>query len=584
MGSAAYCEEFMQILIQTVHFLVRVDQSPYLRPPNYAAMQTLLMREMERSLDSYLAVGFGDRLQQWAEEASSRDAEQMVRWNEYVQSVYDTNPCLRGLGVDFHRIDQIKLFDPERRSCFDPLRMSNQANCERWVGRNGGKFFRRYEKNPYYPMMYCHNGEKVLGFDFLGSHVDPDKNPDPEDSQPQYPAMYDEYGTFETNYAQTMPVLIFAPTIRRLKSKHIDFTLICKGFKEFNRNMEPPMIPMLQPDTEGEMDLGLDPAAGLDPDAVEEPSEPGFVDMEGNEYGGDDPTVPTPLSAAELRATAGMKVEWKQSDQTQQQIWYLTARNLDDYITALIDSKAFSAAARKAKYNPDVTVRRICAWMLLKAHVVMLCWDTMLDEAKNPVCHRIYICNNRPQDTYVYRDEFRGGRCNDDILSSFHAGLSFRGYIGKDSVPVEVYNDTAFRATFRRNFLIDELYGADINCNAYVTLCALYLSMVADVVKVFEDGSRRQRFATRDTKRLFRFEVKCFDLHLRNFLATEINERGNAVWISSKMAQEAVGMHDIFLLSANPGESKPRVYAYTGAAGGFVCTTPQARRRTMCSK
>lgn len=536
-----------------------------------------LMREMERSLDSYLGTGM-EWLDAWQDKNRPSDAKQMARWNEYVKEIYHLNPRLCDLDTTFHQIDQVSLFDPEHKEYFEPLRQSNEENCRTWASRNGRgtSFVKTHDKNPYYPMTYCKNSmDNVIGFDFLGSFVNPHKNVDQEDWMPQYPTMYDPYGTLPFYYSQSVPVMAFAPTIHRFKSKHIDYTLICKGFKEFNENNEPPHIPRLEPDRDGE--LGLQSHDSAD----QEPPQPPSINMESDEYGEDKPEIPNPLDPAQLKKTAETEINWETSDQYQEQIWYLTGRNLNKYILAVMDSALFNTAATKTRYSDDVTVRRICVWIYLKAHVVLLCWDTMLNEEKRPFCHRIYICNNVPQDNFLYKDEFHGSKCNDEILSHFYEGLRLRGHIGRDAVPVEIFNDTAFRATFRRNFLLDEFYGGDLACNAYVTLCALYLAQVVDVVQVLENGSTREWFATRDTKRLYRFEMKCFDLHLRKFLMTEIIRKKNAVMMSPKLAHAVVGMDDIFLLSATPGESKPKIYTYAGALSGFISKTTTYSKRSM---
>ena len=534
------------------------------------------LREMNCVLESILkGPGFlmsqdgpNHALQQWEEDALRADNESLTKWKTMVDK---TPPD----------IDSKPLYEADHRGAFfDPLREKSMEHCEKWAQKHGGKCERGFDTD-YYPMTFCVDGQgEIAGFNYLDSNVDQSKNPDEEDWEYQYPSMCDPYGTLYTHFHVTAPFQMLAPIIKQNKSRSIDLTILGKGYKDFNETRRPPYIPVLVPDRIGE--LGFD--ATVEPQEEEEPHEeedpPPDLDFEGDTYYyGDNPEAPKLLNYEENLKSLS-EITWPEgSDEKEEQIWYITGRNLDNYMKHLVDNPRFEAAAKKTEFAHGTLVRRIASWVFIKAHMVMACWDTMLDGEQRPFCHRLYICNNRPQDGLCYKNEFKGEKIIDSVLAAFYAALHGKGYIGVDGVPVELYNDTAFRAIFRRNFLMETAHGDDLNCNAYVHLCTLYLSLMVNPVFEFDDGKNdRPRFSTVGTKRFYRSEFISFQSRLREFVQSEIAVKGHAMWISPLMASEVVTFDDVDLISVHPESGEKETYAYKGAQLGFGCVGHVSKR------
>jgi hypothetical protein len=198
--------------------------------------------------------------------------------------------------------------------------------------------------------------------------------------------------------------------------------------------------------------------------------------------------------------------------------------------------------------------------------VVVVVWDTVLDPDCLPIEHRIYVCSSPPQENYCYKTEFRESRLNDSLLRAFVIALQARGYIA--DVPVQIFNDTAFRAKFREIFLLDMDYGPDVACTAYMALSTIYMSLVENAVTAFNDDPHP--FATFDTKRVWRFLTKCFHYHLRRTLVEEIQTKGNAVWMPAAMREAAVDIRKVHLVSVNTHTGDKTILEYQGPTRGFI--------------
>ena len=513
----------------------------------FGVMLASRLRTLDMALDGFMGMeaGIGSEVavewqtpktRNWEAIANRNDIEILTRWDTEMRSYAGK----KSKHVSFDDINNLSLLDVNRPEIYDPLCLKNKECIEAWASRSGGRRLIDHSEQIFYPCICCKENGRGVGFDFLNYQKMYDED--------QYPGLYDGYGTYDVVFGQTDPALMLNHILKKWKSKHIDFTLICKGFEEFNEDKKHPIIPATVPDEEAELNVPI------------------FT-----------PTPVTPILGNVLRDMEPCEVPIFNGDgSSESQVWYITERNVDAYFSAMMDSEVFLNAVGKMM-DPEIHVRRICMWVYVKAHAAVLVWDTLYDKG-TVIQHRIYESTSVPQEVYPYKDDFREGRMKDSILRAFSEALTAKGYLDTLQPNVLFFNDTKYRATFRANFFPDvDPMVDDLACVAFQMLVSIYFCMVENTVD--HDDTRAVVFSSPETRRYFRFVTKAFQTDLVDFLRQQIVDENKAVLLPASMAAPTINADKVQLVSIDPtNHNSAVVFFYGGYDRGFV-QVPQVARR-----
>jgi hypothetical protein len=279
--------------------------------------------------------------------------------------------------------------------------------------------------------------------------------------------------------------------------------------------------------------------------------------------GYDDPVaVPEPLlekaitnlSSAECR-------QCKRNEAFEIQGGYITALNMKAYFLAALRSDPVCKAVDR-KNTPRVTdkVNRVSVWVFLKAHMLMITWDTLIDD-KGAFLHQIYLSSSYPERVYYYPGDYRGGQIYKDVLATFVECLKEMPADYVNGLPVRVFEEIAIRSKLRRLFLRTDVEGFDLNCTAQMMLCTIYQALVLNVVTQEDERGTAgpgdeldiatehpgiARFATLNTKRFFRSLLYRFDLDFRRLLQSNIRD-GRLVCFDPNIAPAVVSIDAVQL-------------------------------------
>ena len=455
----------------------------------------------------------------------------------------------------FQNIDDLEIYDKQRRTFYPNLQYLNRVNSMDWTF---------HCDEPYYPATWYTDRRGVItGFDYLNFV------PEFLESTVSYPGHRDKDGTYETYYSQFEPCLMLRPLINQLGSADIDMVVLFKGMREFNENNIMPLIPKQTPHADDEGDDNHETDDENEESLHDQETHSTSTTNESDQLEGffmqdDLPTIPTVLDKAALdkkvkRSGAFPRAYNNLNDENSEEMrYYVTGDNLELYMQAVVASEAFRNAVQKPQ---EKQIRRICVWVLVKAHVLLVVWDTNLNSQ-----HCLYVCNNLPEDAYNYPDDFEN-KLNDDVLQAFSSTLYSSGYLTQDS-NVEFYIDVAFRSYIRDLFLRNPAHKYDLACTAFVMLSLLYLSMVKNAV--LDDKISPHIFTSYQNKKWFRFEMICFRDHLKSFLKEKIRKQNLAVWFPPDMKEKICDLSAAHLVTANPRTGEFEKFKYNGCDEGFV--------------
>jgi hypothetical protein len=273
----------------------------------------------------------------------------------------------------------------------------------------------------------------------------------------------------------------------------------------------------------------------------------------------DDPVaVPLPLNKTvitELPTAVGIR-PLEGTENFEIQGGYITALNMKAYFLAALRSlPVYHAVSRKNSPHKSDKVNRVSIWVYLKAHMLMITWDTLID-AQGPFLHQIYLSSSYPEHIYYYPDDYRGGQIYKDVLATFVECLNEMPEWYVNGLPVRVFEEIAIRAKLRRLYLRTDVEGFDLNCTAFMMLATIYPALVLNVVTQLDERGaigpgdeltitteplNIARFATLNTKKFFRSLLYRFDTDFRRLLHTNINE-GKVVCFDPKIEPSVISI------------------------------------------
>lgn len=458
----------------------------------------------------------------------------------------------------FQNIDDLEIYDKQRRTFYPNLQYLNRVNSMSWLF---------HCDEPYYPATwYTDSKGNVAGFDYLNFV------PEFLESIVSYPGHRNKDGVYELDYGQFEPCLMLKPLLDQLGSPDIDLVVLFKGMREYNKDEKMLVVTKQirhkddedddQHETDDEQEDLAHTQDEHDKAITNEQEQSEQEELLCSED--DPPAIPKVLNKEGLDARITRSGKFPRSydnltEENSEELRYcITGDNLELYIEAVVTSKAFQHAVTKPQTKQ---IRRICVWMTVKSHVLLVVWDTNLDSQ-----HCLYVCNNLPEGTNNYPDDFEN-ELNDDLLQAFSSALYNKGYITADS-QVEFYTDVGFRPYIRSLFLRNPAHKYDLACTAFVMLSLLYLSMVKNAV--LDHITCPALFTSFQAKKWFRFEMICFRDHFKSFLKEKIRKQNLAVWFPPDMKGKICDLSAAHLVTANPRTGEFEKFKYNGCDEGFV--------------
>jgi hypothetical protein len=238
-----------------------------------------------------------------------------------------------------------------------------------------------------------------------------------------------------------------------------------------------------------------------------------------------------------------------------------------------VESPDFTSAVTRPA-DPGIRLRRICIWIYIKAHASILIWDTLLDDSRSVIEHRIHESSSCCQEAYPYKDDFREGKVQDSILRAFSEALRQKGHLNTLQSNVHFFNNNAYMSTFIGNLFSDAPKDRDMACVAFQILVTIYMCMVENAV-TRDDTVPVFRFASHATRKYFRFVTKSFHDDLIDFLVQQIQCEHHAVLLPASMAAPTLNAKKVRLVSLDR-EGKRTEFVYGGFENGFVQVSPDA--------
>jgi hypothetical protein len=253
---------------------------------------------------------------------------------------------------------------------------------------------------------------------------------------------------------------------------------------------------------------------------------------------------------------------------------YITALNMKEYFLAALHSKPVQeAVARKNAPHPTDKVNRVSVWVYLKAHMLMITWDTLIDD-RGAFLHQIYLTSSYPEYIYHYKDDYRDGTIYKDVLATFVECLNEMPASYLNGLPVRVFEEIAIRAKLRRLFLKSDVQGYDLNCTAFMMLGTIYQALVLNVVTqvdergevgpgdemiiATESSDHIARFATLNTKRFFRSLLYRFDIDFRKLLHANIHA-GRVVCFDPTIAPSIISVDTVQLTTFDHTQTQSHI-------------------------
>jgi hypothetical protein len=528
------------------------------------------------------------RLHAWEANALTLDTASLRRWHKFVVDQNKTAAV------------PVSLYDPMHKSFFKELIHQQKVNGNRW--RRAHRYRQRIHEDKFWPMgQFIDSESESKGFSVFDMNV----------KHPSYPTILDQDGTFSELYCSLLPAMQLSALLNTHRSSGIHHTVLCKGAGEFYEArpgvFAPPKIPRTKKDERDYDNVGGDaeeseedvqdpeeysgqprsaayweddsngerkvrparapaPMDGPPPadDAATAMDEPPAEDAATANTPYDDPeTVPSPLdktvitdlpTAVDIRALEGEEKFEIQGD-------YITALNMKAYFRAALRSlPVYNAVARKKSPHTTDRVNRVSIWVYLKAHMLMITWDTLID-AQGPFLHQIYLSSSYPEPIYYYPGDYRDGKIYKDVLATFVECLSEMPAWYVNGLPVRVFEEIAIRSKLRRLFLRTDVEGFDLNCTAFMMLAAIYQALVLNVVTqpdergnvapgdeltIATETPDIARFATLNTKKFFRSLLYRFDTDFRKLLHTNINE-GKVLCFDPKIGPPVISIDAVRL-------------------------------------
>jgi hypothetical protein len=489
----------------------------------------------------------------------------------------------------------VSLYDPMHKSFFKELIHRHKVNGSQW--RRAHRRRQRVHSDEYWPMAnFIDSNAQSRGFGVFDLNV----------NHPSYPTFLDQDGTFSESYCSLLPAMQLSKLLDARRSSGIHQTVVCKGAGEFYQfpdgHFAPPKIPQAerhpsdydnvggdaeeseedtdphsytgQPRPSAYWDSDVNSERGLRPSRGREdiePSPPTPVDEaqddpaneEAAPLANDDPVaVPFPLAESQITELSESKCRLSEGTEPFEiQTGYITALNMKTYFLAALRSKPVKeAVARKNAPHAADKVNRVSVWVYLKAHMLMITWDTLIDN-EGAFLHQIYLSSSYPEKIYYYPDDYRGGLIYKDVLATFVECLNEMPSFYLNGLPVRVFEEIAIRAKLRRLFLRTDVEGYDLNCTAFMMLGTIYQALVLNVVTQLDErgdvgpGDEMDikteppniaRFATLNTKRFFRSLLYRFDIDFRKLLQANIHD-GRVVCFDPKISPSVISIDAVQL-------------------------------------
>ena len=540
------------------------------------------------------------RLNAWEAMALGHDTDNLKRWHQFVIKQNKT------------AVAPVSLYDPRHKSFFKDLIHRHKVNGNRWCRNNTLR--QRAHDDTFWPMAkYIDKEKKPIGFGVFDMNVNHPSYPTFLDQDGTFSEFYcyllpamqlsKLLETHRSNGIDHTVVCKGAGEFYRFPS---NFTSP-DGFKVIGEHFGPPIIPRSEKnaqdhdivgeddeesgeDTDTEYKYAPRPESYWDSDTnLERPLRQNLKDdnqsfaedqdsddppadnqsfaedtNQSLDQDSDDPPayddpvqIPKPILLTNLSESKCRL--YNPGEEFEIQGGYITALNMKEYFTAVLNSHPVKEAVAR-KYNQRTStdkVNRVSIWVCLKAHTLMLSWDTLIDD-KGPFMHRVYLSSSFPEQIYFYPDDFRGGQIYKDVLATFIECLGSSVHRG---LPIQVFEEIAIRAKLRRLFLRTDVEGFDLNCTAHMMLCTIYQALVLNVVtQPDERGDETPtdeldieteqkgiaRFATLNTKRFFRSLLYKLDTDFRKLLQTNIYD-GKLVCFHPNIAPNVISIDSVKL-------------------------------------
>ena len=216
----------------------------------------------------------------------------------------------------------------------------------------------------------------------------------------------------------------------------------------------------------------------------------------------------------------------------------------------IVDSEAFQTAKRK-DIRPGTT-RRICIWLSVKDHVLMLVWDSVNRGEGRKITHKMYSCDSA---TYVGGSPINANRLYLVIFRD-----SIKEYSGRNRNDCEILDNQITKEEIR----VDE---GGLMCVSFVTRATIYLSMIIDPIN--HKDIIRQMSHFDEGNKIDAFLYRCFESHLFTLIHNQTMD-GNLVMFSGRnMYKKAVNINDINLIIENGGNGMIDTLVYKGVDTGF---------------
>ena len=311
-------------------------------------------------------------------------------------------------------------------------------------------------------------------------------------------------------------------------------------------------------------DRDSEPVVDTEPDISLLPSEISDDALREEQQAYDDPeSIPQAMDKSLFNDLAPSDCRLYRNDGEKYEIQggYITALNMKAYFMAVLKSNPVRIAVdRKNRPHKTDKVNRVSIWVFLKAHALMLTWDTLI-ENNEPFIHRVYLSSSFPETVYFYPKDYRGGKIYKDVLATFLECLQKMPEYYVNDKPIQVFEEIAIRSKIRRLFLRTPVEGFDLNCTAHMMLCTIYQALVLNVVTERDERGDKApddelnieteqvgiaRFATLNTKRFFRSLLHKFDTDFRTLLQTNINA-GKLICFDPKIAPPVISIDTVKL-------------------------------------
>jgi hypothetical protein len=551
-----------------------------------------------------------ERVHRWEAHALKSDTDSLKKWHKFVTEQNKTT------------VVPVSLYDPMHKSFFKELIHQHKVNGKRWCQAKANR--QRNHSDKFWPMAkFIDSNTQCKGFGVFDMNV----------NHPSYPTILDEEGTFSELYCSLLPALQLSKLLDVHRSNGIHQTLLCKGAGEFYKypdgSLAPPKIPRaerhpndfdhvaadaeesdtdaptsytgeprpsgywdsevnlergLRKKTIDSMGLPVDEAPPSDESPTGEPQAPPSddpappdeapIDEEIVAPAEDFVAVPEPLPESEITNLSKSKCRLVEgTEEFEIQCGYITALNMKEYFIEALRSKPVrDAVVRKNAPHPADKVNRVSVWVYLKAHMLMITWDTLIDN-EGAFLHQIYLTSSYPEIIYYYPDDYRGGKIYKDVLATFVECLNEMSPSYLNGLPVRVFEEIAIRAKLRRLFLRTDVEGFDLNCTAFMMLGTIYQALVLNVVtQVDERGevgpgnemdiktepSNIARFATLNTKRFFRSLLYRFDIDFRKLLQANIHD-GRVVCFDPRVAPSVISVDTVQLTTFDHTQTQSHI-------------------------